>query len=92
MRAINWIVLHHSWSVDHPNTLDYWSIYDYHSSAREAGEAAEKAKVKILVLTHLIPDGAREQDFLNEAKTAFSGKIIVGRDLMSIQPPNASGK
>jgi ribonuclease Z len=63
-----------------------WSIRDYHSSAREAGEAAEKAKVKILVLTHLIPASATEQDFLKEAKSAFSGKIIVGRDLMSVQP------
>jgi ribonuclease Z len=63
-----------------------WSIYDYHSSAREAGEAAAKAKVKILVLTHLIPANATEQQFTDEAKKAFSGKIIVGRDLMVIRP------
>lgn len=31
MRKINWIVIHHSWSVDHPNVLDYWGIYDYHT-------------------------------------------------------------
>lgn len=66
-----------------------WSIYDYHSSAREAGEAAEKAKAKILVLTHLIPAGASEEDFLNEAKKAFSGEIIVGKDLTVVSP---SGK
>jgi ribonuclease Z len=35
-----------------------WSIQDYHSSAKEAGETAERAKVKTLVLTHLIPAGA----------------------------------
>ncbi len=64
-----------------------WSIYDYHSSAREAGEVAEKAKVKMLVLTHLIPGNASEQQFLNEAKKAFQGKILVGRDLMRIIPP-----
>jgi ribonuclease Z len=63
-----------------------WSIHDYHSSAKEAGEAAEKAKVKVLVLTHLIPASATEQDFMDEAKKAFSGKIIVGRDLMVIKP------
>ena len=63
-----------------------WSIRDYHSSAKEAGEAAEKAKVKILVLTHLIPGNATEQDFLNEARLAFSGKIIVGRDLLRVKP------
>jgi ribonuclease BN (tRNA processing enzyme) len=69
-----------------------WSIYDYHSSAREAGEAAEKAKVKTLVLTHLIPAAATEKDFLDEAKKAFSGKVIVGRDLMVIKPTEDSGK
>jgi ribonuclease Z len=62
-----------------------WSIYKYHSSAREAGETAAKAKVKTLVLTHLIPAGATEQDFLDEAKKSFSGKIIVGRDLTNLR-------
>ncbi len=69
-----------------------WSIYDYHSSAREAGEAAAKAKVKVLVLTHLMPANATEQDFLNEAKKSFTGKIIVGRDLMRIDPSDDSEK
>jgi ribonuclease Z len=63
-----------------------WSVQDYHSSAQEAGEAAAKAKVKILVLTHLMPPTAPEQDFLDEAKKAFSGKILVGRDLMVVKP------
>lgn len=67
-----------------------WSIRDYHSSATEAGEAAAKAKVKILVLTHLIPARAKEEDFFNEARKAFSGKIIVGRDLMVLSLPDAS--
>jgi ribonuclease Z len=69
-----------------------WSIYDYHSSAKEAGEDAGKANAKILVLTHLIPAGASEKDFLDEAKKGFDGKIIVGRDLMVISPSEASGK
>jgi ribonuclease Z len=69
-----------------------WSIQDYHTSAREAGEMASKAKVKTLVLTHLIPAGATEQDFLDEARKAFGGKIIVGRDLMSIKLPEVPAK
>jgi ribonuclease Z len=69
-----------------------WSIYDYHSSAREAGETAEKAKVKVLVLTHLIPGDAPAQDFLDEAKKAFHGKILVGRDLMVVKPGNDADK
>ena len=66
-----------------------WTIYDYHSSAAEAGEAAEKAGVKILVLTHLIPGNAPERYFLQEAKKTFHGEVIVGRDLMRIPVPDS---
>ena len=69
-----------------------WTIYDYHSSAREAGETAEKANVKILVLTHLIPGNAPERIFLEEAGKAFRGKIIVGRDLMRIRVPDSANE
>ena len=68
-----------------------WSIRDYHTSAAEAGEVAEKAKVKTLVLTHLIPANAPEKYFLEEAKTTFKGKILVGRDLMRIDSAGAPG-
>jgi ribonuclease Z len=78
-------------SADAPDTK-HWSIYDYHSSAMEAGEDAEKAKAKTLVLTHLIAASASEEDFLKEAKKKYHGKIIVGRDLMVIKPSDASGK
>jgi ribonuclease Z len=64
-----------------------WTIQAYHTSAKEAGEIAEKAKVKMLVMTHLIPANATERDFLEEAKKAFSGKIMVGRDLMHLELP-----
>jgi ribonuclease Z len=74
-------------SASSPSEPKRWSIQDYHSSAREAGEAAAQSKAKTLVLTHLIPANATEQDFLEEAKKTFNGKIIVGRDLMVIKPP-----
>jgi len=67
-----------------------WTIYDYHSSAGEAGQAAAKANVKILVLTHLIPGNAPERYFLEEAEKFFNGKIIVGRDLMRIAVPDST--
>jgi ribonuclease Z len=69
-----------------------WTIQAYHTSAREAGEVAQKAKVKMLVMTHLIPANAAERDFLDEAKKAFDGKIVVGRDLLRIELPLSSGK
>jgi len=53
----------------------------YHTSAEEAGQIAQQAGVKLLVLTHLIPASA-EQTFLERAGKYFRGKIVVGRDLM----------
>jgi ribonuclease Z len=64
-----------------------WTIYDYHTSAEEAGEVAEKVNAKILVLTHLIPANAPEGLFLEEAKKSFHGRVIVGKDLMRIGIP-----
>jgi ribonuclease Z len=61
-----------------------WTVYAYHSSARQAGEDAQKANVKTLVLTHLMPANAPDREFLDEAKKGFGGKIIVGHDLMRI--------
>ena len=79
------ILVHEAFAGESPDrTGDFSSIRDYHTSAKEAGEIAEKAKVKILVLTHLIPGNAPEEDFLNEAKETFKGKIIVGHDLLVV--------
>jgi len=86
------ILVHEAYLGGNSSPSDRWSIRDYHSSAKEAGDNAAKAKVKTLVLTHLIPAGATEQDFLNEAKSTFSGKIIVGRDLMRIKLPDSPVK
>jgi ribonuclease Z len=69
-----------------------WSIQDYHSSAKEAGEAAEQAKVKTLVLTHLIPESATDQEFLDEARKGFHGKILIGHDLLVVKTSSDSGK
>jgi ribonuclease Z len=67
-----------------------WGIFDYHTSAAEAGETAEKAHVKTLVLTHLIPGNAPERQFLEEAQKTFRGRVVVGRDLLRLRVPGGS--
>lgn len=57
----------------------------YHTSAEEAGEVAERAGVRTLVLTHLIPADA-DATFRERASKAFHGRIIVGSDLLLIEP------
>jgi ribonuclease Z len=61
----------------------------YHSTAAEAGDDANRANVKLLVLTHLIPHrtGNADAEFQREAAKSFHGQIIVGHDLMRIDIP-----
>jgi ribonuclease Z len=58
-------------------------LMSYHVSADEAGVIARDAGVKTLVLTHLIPGNA-DETFRSRAAKHFSGRVVVGRDLMRI--------
>lgn len=49
-----------------------------HSSARQAGEIAARAGVKILFLAHFdYRTGLKESDLEVEAAESFSGRVIV---------------
>jgi len=57
-----------------------------HTTPEQAGQIAEKAGVKTLVLSHLIPGESTTPDEIWRAEAAkhFAGEIIVGKDLMVI--------
>ena len=56
-----------------------------HSTAREAGVAADRSRAKHLILTHLRDESDVASDSLkNEAGRYFPGKITVVQDLMEI--------
>jgi ribonuclease Z len=56
-----------------------------HSSAKEAGECAQKAGVKYLILTHLPEERVEKKvNLLNETRKYFGGKITIAEDLMEI--------
>jgi len=56
-----------------------------HSDVEAVGRIAQEAGVKTLVLSHLTPEhGVTDATWRREASKGFSGKIIVGRDLMVI--------
>jgi ribonuclease Z len=57
----------------------------YHTTAEQAGQIAARAKVKQLVLTHVIP-ADRPDEMLRLASRAFKGKVTVGSDLMPVKP------
>lgn len=55
----------------------------YHTSADEVGEIAERAGVKLLVLTHIVGTGPDDEKAMRERVAAhFKGPFILGRDLM----------
>jgi ribonuclease Z len=58
-------------------------ILDYHTTPEEAAEVAAGAKVKALLLYHIVPPlplSALEGPFLGRARGIFSGPLHVGRD------------
>ncbi|VEF48612.1 ribonuclease Z [Bacillus freudenreichii] len=61
------------------------SLQKEHCSPEQAGEIAQKAGVKTLVMTHFLPNIDEEETY-NEAVKVFDGEVIVGEDLLVIEP------
>jgi len=57
----------------------------YHATARQAGEAAAAAGVRTLALTHISSRYTDTIGHLNEAKSAFSGDVIVPEDRFMLE-------
>lgn len=58
-----------------------------HTLAEDAGRVAQRAGVKLLVLSHLVPPddpAVTEAMWIEAARTHFRGRIVVGRDLLEI--------
>jgi len=62
-------------------------ILDYHSTVEDAGQTATRASVKTLVLTHYVPamQPGQEGDWVALAGKHFSGTVIAGPDLTSVE-------
>jgi ribonuclease BN (tRNA processing enzyme) len=59
----------------------------HHTTAEDAGRAAQRAGVKTLVLSHFVPADdptVTDQMWIDAARTHFRGTVIVGKDLMEI--------
>ncbi|NNG47268.1 MAG: MBL fold metallo-hydrolase, partial [Deltaproteobacteria bacterium] len=54
-----------------------------HLTPGEAGEVANAAKVKRLVLTHFYPE-CEGADILSQCQETFSGEVILAEDLLRI--------
>ena len=60
-----------------------------HTATEDVGRIATQAGVKTLVLTHLVPGNdasITDAQWLEGVRKHFKGRIIVGKDLMEIEP------
>lgn len=68
-------------------------ILDYHASPEQAAAIAAKARVRALILTHIVPPTPSrwfDAAFVGDAPRAFDGPIHVGRDGMLFTLPARS--
>ena len=62
-------------------------VLDYHSSVADAAETAARNRVATLLLTHLVPAPApgTEDEWLDQARDHFDGRIVLATDLLIIE-------
>ena len=53
----------------------------FHTSALELGDLATRAKPKLLLLTHILFFGEPGDEILSEARSRFTGPVVLGADL-----------
>jgi ribonuclease Z len=70
-----------------PTSERFLDILDYHSTVQQAGQTAAHCNVKTLMLTHFVPaiQPGQEEEWRSMAAEFFSGEIIVGPDLTSVE-------
>ena len=61
-------------------------VLDYHSSVSDAAQTAARNGVGTLILTHLVPTPApgTEQEWLDQAKAHFDGRVVLATDLLTL--------
>ncbi len=61
----------------------FHDISSYHTSPEQAADIAQRAQVRTLLLTHIVPPlplAILEGPFLGDARSRFGGELIVGHD------------
>ena len=73
-----------------PNNI-FRHVADTHSPPADVGRMASEAKVKTVVLNHLVPGTSVPgrlnfpvTSFIDAVRKVYSGEVIVGQDLMVI--------
>jgi len=80
-------VLHPPAAPGAPGSALRKHIMDSHTSTEDAGRIAAKAGVRTLVLSHFVPaedPPVTDEEWMAGARVHFSGRIVVGRDLLEL--------
>ncbi|MFZ0461028.1 MAG: MBL fold metallo-hydrolase [Candidatus Acidiferrales bacterium] len=81
------VLVHEVYSGTPANAEDAAYFSSFHTSARELGEIAAKARPKLLVVWHYVALGNTDQtQMMKEIHQAFHGAIVVANDLDVISP------
>ena len=62
------------------------NVASYHTLSSEVGKVAAEAGVGCLALTHFVPPGCDRKALLAEVVADFAGPVVLGEDLMTIEP------
>jgi ribonuclease Z len=62
-------------------------VLDYHSSVEDAARTAARNDIDTLLLTHLVPapQPGTEDEWVALAQEHFSGRVVVAKDLLSLE-------
>lgn len=73
----------------------FHDIQSYHTTPEQAAAIAARARVKLLLLTHIVPPlpyAILEAPFLGDARLRFRGRLIVGHDGSEVLLPANSDR
>ena len=64
-------------------------LLESHTAAENVGRIADAANVKVLVMSHQVPEDpdVTDEDWRGEASKSFKGRLVVARDLMELKLP-----
>ena len=62
------------------------NVASYHTLSSEVGKVAAEAGVGCLALTHFVPPACDRKALLAEVAADFAGPIVLGEDLMTLEP------
>ena len=63
-------------------------LLDSHTTTEDVGRIAAAAGVKVLVMSHFVPgDFVTDDNWTEDVKKNFAGKVVVAKDLMELKLP-----